>query len=337
MDAPAARAAERAPSISIIVPCYNEQATIGMLLDSVYQQTYPCRDMEVIIADGMSSDGTRQEIRKFTQTHPELRVCIVDNPRKIIPAALNLAIAASSGDVIVRLDAHSAPQPDYVERCVRALSAGLGDNVGGIWQVKPGSAGWMAQAIAAAGVHPLAVGDARYRLGGAAQAVDTVPFGAFKRGLIDRVGKFDESLLSNEDYEFNVRIRQAGGVVWFDPHIQSAYYARSTLVELLRQYWRYGFWKGRMLRRYPETIRWRQFLPPVFVLSLLALAFAALWLPAARWLLAVELVVYLLVLLLAGIVEAWRRRNVALIIGLPLAIAGMHFSWGSALLWSMLR
>lgn len=337
MDEPAARAAERAPNISIIVPCYNEQATIGMLLDSVYQQTYPCRDMEVIIADGMSSDGTRQEIQKFAQTHPELRVCIVDNPRKIIPAALNLAIAASSGDVIVRLDAHSAPQPDYVERCVRALNAGLGDNVGGIWQVKPGSAGWMAQAIAAAGVHPLAVGDARYRLGGAAQAVDTVPFGAFKRGLIDRVGKFDESLLSNEDYEFNVRIRQAGGVVWFDPHIQSAYYARSTLVELLRQYWRYGFWKGRMLRRYPDTIRWRQFLPPVFVLSLLALAFAALWLPAARWLLAVELVVYLLVLLLAGIVEAWRRRNAALIIGLPLAIAGMHLSWGGALLWSMLR
>lgn len=325
------------PTVSIIVPCYNEQATIAMLLVSIYRQTYPSSDMEVVIADGMSTDGTRQEIRNFTQAHPELRVCIVDNPRKIIPAALNLAIAASSGDVIVRLDAHSAPQPDYVERCVRALSAGLGDNVGGVWQVKARSAGWMAQAIAAAGVHPLAVGDARYRLGGRPQAVDTVPFGAFKRGLIDRVGNFDESLLTNEDYEFNVRIRQAGGVVWFDPQIQSAYYARSTLVELLRQYWRYGFWKGRMLRRYPETIRWRQFLPPVFVLSLLALALAALWLPAARWLLAVELLIYLLVLLLAGLVEARRRRNGALIIGLPLAIASMHLAWGSALLWSLLR
>lgn len=325
------------PTVSIIVPCYNEQATIGTLLDAIFRQTFPCRDMEVIIADGMSRDGTRQEISNFAQTHPELRVSIVDNPRKIIPAALNLAIAASSGDVIVRLDAHSAPEPDYIERCVRALSAGLGDNVGGAWQVKPGSSGWIAQSIAAAGAHPLGVGDARYRLGGAPQAVDTVPFGAFKRSLIERVGKFDESLLTNEDYEFNVRIRRAGGLVWFDPQIRSSYYARSTLVELLRQYWRYGYWKGRMLRRYPETIRWRQFLPPAFVFSLLALAVVALWLPAARWLLLIEMTTYLFVLLLAGLVEAWRRRNPALIIGLPLAIASMHLAWGSALLWSLLR
>ncbi len=167
--------------------------------------------------------------------------------------------------------------------------------------------------------------------------MDTVPFGAFKRSLIERVGKFDESLLTNEDYEFNVRIRQAGGVVWFDPQIRSSYYARSTLVELLRQYWRYGYWKGRMLRRYSETIRWRQFLPPAFVFSLLALAVAGLWLPAARRLLLTEMAIYLFVLLLAGLVEAWRRRNPALIIGLPLAIASMHLAWGSALLWSLLR
>ncbi len=324
------------PTVSVIVPCYNEQATIGLLLDSVYQQTYPCEDMEVLIADGMSGDDTRQVIGRFTHDHPDLRVHILDNPRKNIPAALNLAIAAASGDFIVRLDAHSAPQPDYVQRCVCALQTGVGDNIGGVWEVRPGGTGWMAEAIAAAGVHPLGVGDARYRLGGDAQAVDTVPFGAFKRGLVEKIGGFDESLLTNEDYEFNVRIRQAGGTVWLDPAIRSAYYARSTLAALVRQYWRYGYWKGRMLRRYPQTIRWRQFLPPAFVLSLIILALAALWLPAVGWLLAAELSLYMLALLAAGLIEARRQRKPALVIGLPLAIASMHLAWGSALLWSLL-
>ena len=274
-----------------------------MLLASIYQQTYPHDKMEVIIADGLSTDGTLLEINSFTEAHPDLSVRVVDNPQRIIPAGLNQAIKAAKGEIILRLDAHSMPAVDYVEKCVMALEAGFGDNVGGLWEIQPGGEAWQARAIASAAAHPLGVGDARYRVGGQAQAVDTVPFGAFERNLIDRIGLFDETLLTNEDYEFNNRIRKSGGIIWFDPAIKSKYIARDSILSLARQYWRYGFWKSRMLRRFPGTFRWRQ-LPPVFVISFPLLAILGIWFWWARWLLILEIVVYATALLFVGVQQA---------------------------------
>jgi glycosyltransferase involved in cell wall biosynthesis len=293
--------------------------------------------MEVIIADGRSTDQTRSVIADFQRQHPDLPVVIVDNPRRNIPAALNCALAAAAGVYIVRLDAHCVPALNYVERSIAALEAGNGENVGGLWEIRPGSAGWLAQAIAAAAAHPMGVGDARYRYSMQPGWVDTVPFGAFRRDLIDRIGLFDESLLSNEDYEFNARIRQRGGRVWFDPHIRSVYFARGSLKRLAQQYWRYGYWKLRMLQRYPATLRWRQALPPLFVLGLLGLLLLALVWQAARWVLAAGVIFYLLVLLLGSIPVAARLRDVRMLVGVPLAIAVMHISWGSGFLWSALQ
>ncbi len=209
---------------------------------------------------------------------------LVDNPLRNIPAAFNSALRAATGDYIVRLDAHSEPAPDYIERCLEDLRSGKGQIVGGIWMIRPSGPGWMARSIAAAAAHPIGVGDALYRYTTQAGTVDTVPFGAFRRDLIERIGAFDEKLLTNEDYEFNTRVRQGGGTVWLNPAIRSVYYARPGLAELIRQYWRYGFWKFQMLRRYPATLRWRQALPPVFVLSLVLLALAGLFWPLG-WLL----------------------------------------------------
>ncbi|MBN1145956.1 MAG: glycosyltransferase family 2 protein [Anaerolineales bacterium] len=324
------------PRVSVIIPCYNEEKTIHLLLEALDAQTYPRAEMETIIADGMSTDSTRQRLARFQEAHPGLALRVVDNPARSIPAALNRAIAAAQGEIIVRLDAHSAPRPDYVARCVQALDEGLGDNVGGVWEIRPGGQGWQARAIAVAAAHPLGVGDARYRYSERAQAVDTVPFGAFRRELVERIGPFDESLLTNEDYEFNVRLRQAGGIVWLEPNIRSTYFARPTLGDLARQYWRYGYWKARMLRRYPDTIRWRQALPPVFVLSLLLSGFCSLWLPVAGWLFVIESSSYSLVLLLLGVQRGLKERDAALMIGVPLAIACMHLAWGSAFLWSVI-
>jgi GT2 family glycosyltransferase len=166
--------------------------------------------------------------------------------------------------------------------------------------------------------------------------VDTVPFGSFRRALVEQVGLFDETLLTNEDYEFNVRVRKSGGKIWLDPSIRSVYYARSTLLELIRQYWRYGFWKWRMLRRYPDTLRWRQGLPPLFVLSLAGLALLSLFSSWIRVLFVAELVVYFSILTLAGLYAAMEQRNASLVLGLPLAMAAMHLSWGSGFIWSIL-
>jgi succinoglycan biosynthesis protein ExoA len=324
-------------SVSIIVPCYNEQATIRELLNAIYHQTFPRSEITVIIADGMSKDGTRQEIKKFQLEYPDLSIRVVDNIHQTIPSGLNQAIKVSSDEFIIRLDAHSAPHTDYVERCVEALQADLGDNVGGIWQIRPGGEGRQARAIAVAAAHPLGVGDALYRIGGDAQKVETVPFGAFRRSLVDHIGYYDETLLTNEDYEFNTRIREAGGTVWFDPNIRSIYYARSTLSTLAVQYWRYGFWKARMLRRYPRTLRWRQLLPPLFVISLFLLGLLALVIPAALWLIIFEMGLYIVVLFTVGIQVAAKKRDIIMILNVPFAIATMHISWGVAFIWSFIK
>jgi len=326
--------------VSVIVPCFNEQATIQLLLDALRQQTYPLADLEVVIADGMSNDDTRQQIAAYRSAHPELAVTIIDNPDRHIPAGLNRAIRAAQGRYIVRLDAHSVPQADYVANCIRLLEAGKGDNVGGVWDIQAQSRdgrqpGWIARSIAAAAAHPLGVGDAFYRLASQAREVDTAPFGAFKRSLFDQVGYFDETLLTNEDYELNTRIRQQGGKIWLDPAIRTVYFARSTLGALAHQYVRYGYWKGRMLARYPGSLRWRQALPPAFVLSLAGLSLLSFWFSLAGWLLMVQILLYLGILLAGSVQTAKAKGDYALLPGIPLAIAVMHICWGGSLLWSM--
>jgi len=325
------------PSVSIIVPCYNEEATIQLLLESICRQTYSIAELEVILADGMSTDRTRLKVAVFQEANPDLKVKIVDNPKRIIPAALNAALGAAQGEIVIRLDGHSMPYPDYVEHCVADLQSGRGDNVGGVWEIRPGNETWLANSIAVAASHPLGVGNAQYRLASRAGVVDTVPFGSFRRQLFERIGRFDETLLTNEDYEFNSRIRKQGGTIWLDPAIRSVYFARSGLSELARQYWRYGFWKSQMLRRYPETLRWRQALPPLFVLGLLGLGFLAIFWWSARIILVTGLLIYFLCLWLGSLRAVFSHKDIRLSLGVPLAIVTMHVSWGAGFLWSLVK
>ncbi len=320
--------------VSIIVPCFNEQATIINMLQAVYDQQFPRSEIEVIIADGRSTDLTRQKIAEFEANHLDLDIVVVDNEKRIIPAGLNVAIDAANGEYVIRLDGHSIPESHYVEKCVNSLREGKGDNVGGAWEIQPRGNSWQARSIALAAAHPLGVGDAHYRIGGRPQPVDTVPFGAFKREYLLRLGKYDESLLTNEDYELNTRIRLNGGIIWFDPGIRSVYLAPSDYKALARQYFRYGFWKARMLRLHPQTIRWRQALPPLFVLGLVSLLFLGFfWHPFWIMLLFICLC-YSMVLLITGIVLALKKKDIRMAIGVPIAILTMHFSWGTSFLWS---
>ncbi len=324
------------PKVSIIVPCYQERHTIGMLLAAILEQTYPLADLEVVIADGMSTDGTREAIRAFSSEHPELDIHLIDNLKRIIPAALNRAIEAARGEVIIRLDAHSIPRPNYVERCLMSLEKTGAANVGGIWEIKPEKDGWLPRSIAVAAAHRLGAGDALYRTGGDIGEVDTVPFGAFKKVWVERVGFFDETLLTNEDYEFNYRIRQAGGVIWFDPEIRSIYFARPDLPSLAKQYARYGYWKAHMLLRFPGSLRLRQTLPPLFVLAGLMLGIMAPFWHLARLFLGVQLAGYILITVLTGVWSALRMRDLGILFGFPLAIWTLHFAWGGAFLWCLL-
>lgn len=321
--------------VSVIIPCYNEEHSITYLLDAIYAQTFPREKIEVIISDGMSTDRTRERIGLFGKDFPDLKVRILDNQKRTIPAGLNQAIQAAKGEYILRLDAHSNPNPEYISRSIEALESGLGDNIGGVISIQAANKSWIAQSIAIAAGHPLGVGDAKYRVGSEAREVDTVAFGAFRASLIGKIGLFDETLLANEDYEFNVRIRKNGGTVWLDPTIQANYIARATLKDLAVQYWRYGYWKLKMLLRYPETFRWRQ-ISGFFVLSWLVLGTLSIWFPVARWLLSAEAIIYGSALIYAGVSTFIEEKKVLLAFGLLLAIATMHFSWGSGFLWSLI-
>jgi glycosyltransferase involved in cell wall biosynthesis len=325
------------PTVSVVIPCYNEQDTIPFLLDAIYHQTYPRDEIEVIIADGLSTDMTVRRIEEFHQQQDDLFIKIVQNPARTIPSALNIAIRNARGEYIIRLDAHSIPYPDYIEKCIIALREKHGDNVGGKWEIQPGGESWIARSIAVAAAHPLGAGDAKYRIGGKAQAVDTVPFGAFRKSLFEELGGFNEKLLTNEDYEFNTRIRLNGGTIWFDPSIQTSYFARKNLKELARQYWRYGYWKGRMIRRYPQTLRWRQLIPPLFVLSLICGSILSLWLEQIRILVGFEVLLYSGTLEAGAVIAAVKKKDWALLIGFPLAMITIHLCWGTSFLWSFIK
>ena len=316
-------------SVSVIIPCRNEEKTIHLVLDAIYGQTYSRGLLQVVIADGFSEDRTREKIADFKTSHPDLEVLVVDNPQRIIPAGLNAAIRASSGEIILRMDAHSIPNPDYVLLCVDSLERNVAQNVGGVWNIQPGMDTWIARSIAAAAGNPLAVGDAQYRFTDKAAYVETVPYGSYKRELFEHIGFFDETLLANEDYELNTRILQSGGKIRLDPKIRCTYFARSNLRALSKQYYGYGYWKIQMLKRYPETLRWRQALPPVFILGLLVTLLVGLFWKPSLVLFAAVLGVYLFVLLSVGVHMAMKKRDILMVFGIPLAIITMHFSWGA--------
>jgi succinoglycan biosynthesis protein ExoA len=327
----------RSPEVSIVIPCLNEEKNIVSLLEAILHQTYPLVDLEVVIADGLSEDRTRQLITEFQQQHPDLRIRVLDNPVRRIPTALNLAIRAAEGPIITRMDAHTIPAADYVERSVDALKAGLGDNVGGVIDIKPGRDSWIAASIAVATAHPLGVGDAKYRWATKAGEADTVAFGTYYKSRVEEVGYYNEELRINEDYEFNSRLRALGGKIWIDPAIRAVYFSRSDLRSLARQYFSYGFWKVKMLQLFPKTLRWRQALPPVFVFGVLMLLLLAGFFSLARVLLLAGIACYLLILAGASVPIAVKKRDPRLIFGIPLAIMTMHFSWGFGFWWSLIN
>lgn len=307
--------------ISVIIPCRNEARHIARLLDSLRDQDFT--DFETFIVDGDSDDGTPDVVRRYVETLRASRTSLhnlhlIHNPQRTIPSSLNLGIKNASGEIIVRLDGHTRPAPDYLSQCMKALNESGAEVVGGAWDVKPGDDTLIAAAIAAAVSSPLGAGDAAYRLNqNRSQDVDTVPFGCFRRKTWEEVGGFNEELLTNEDYEFYLRLRQRGGRIYFDPKIRCEYFARATFKSLAQQYWRYGWWKAHTLRRHPRSIRARQLIPILWsVLSLIALIIPALWIAWG---------VYLMVVLIESIRQGRGARHI-----LPIACAYViiHLAWG---------
>jgi succinoglycan biosynthesis protein ExoA len=247
------------PTVSIILPVLNEEAQLERCLHSVAEQSYPAI-IEVVVADGGSTDGTPSVASKFA------KVRVVDNPRHIRPAGLNTAIAAASGEIIVRVDARTALAPDYVERCVSALERSGAAIVGGQMRYEAHDA--RQRGIVAAMTSRLGAGPAAFRReGGEPRYVDTVYLGAFRASTIREIGGYDEWSGGNEDAELAWRAQRFGGV-YLDPSIKSYYLGRDGLGPLARQFYRYGHNRARTIRKHPGSLSWRQLAVPALFVGL---------------------------------------------------------------------
>ncbi len=328
-------------SVSVIIPCYNEERFIGKALENLADQ-YSCEDYELIVVDGMSDDGTRAVVEQFRGLHPHLSIKLLNNPARNIPSALNLGIAAARGEIIARMDAHAAPSPGYVRRCVAVLSESDAAVVGMPCRVLPGAAGVVARSIAMAVSHPFGIGDAKYRLGSqdngraTPEDVDTVAFACFRKSVWLELGGFDEQLLTNEDYDFNYRVRAKGARVVLDRSAHCDYFARPTFGKLAAQYFRYGTWKARMLKLRPRSTKPRQLVAPMFVLSIVVLSGLGFWRKAFWSLLAIELCVYLLASLGFALTATRKaREGMSIVPAIAIAFFTIHLSWGSSFFWGL--
>ena len=264
------------PSVSVVMPVLNEERYLEHAVRAIFAQDYR-GPIEVCLALGPSTDATNDVALRMQANEPRLRT--VDNPTGKTPAALNAAIRATSGEVVVRVDGHSVLSPDYITRAVETLERTGAANVGGV-QKTVGTTPFE-EAVAAAMASPFSMGGARFHTGGEEGPVDTVYLGVFKREAIERVGLFDESLIRNQDYELNIRLRKAGHTVWFNPQLEVEYRPRPTLRTLARQYAEYGTWKRHVLRLHPKSLKLRQVIPPLTLLALVASFVTAPWMPLA--------------------------------------------------------
>jgi succinoglycan biosynthesis protein ExoA len=231
------------PTVTIAMPAYNEEKYIEACIASVQAQDYPRDQIEILIADGRSTDNTREILERLSADDP--RIKMIDNPARLQAAGLGELVKQASGDVIVRMDVHCEYAPDYVRKCVETLERTGADNVGGAQRAK--SRTFFQRALCAALESPLGVGGAKYRTADAEGFVDTVFLGAFRRKVFETVGLWDPAAITNEDSELNQRILESGGQIYLSRDIVVHYFPRDSLKTLAKQYFKYGRGRARTL------------------------------------------------------------------------------------------
>jgi len=317
------------PSVTIIVPCRNERSHIEAAVLSILSQQNVPGSFEIVVADGMSDDGTKEVLELIAAREPRLR--IIDNPGRIVSTGLNAAIAAARGNIIIRMDAHTEYAEDYIKQCVEVLERSGADNVGGPWSAKGRS--YLQKAIALAFQFPFSSGGAgSHRLDYEGE-VDSVYLGCWRKACLERLGLFDEELVRNQDDELNLRLVRSGGRLWQSPSIRSSYFPRSSLLALFRQQAQYGYWKVRVIQKHRIPASLRHLVPGGFVGAVLLLG---VLLPFSKWAglaLSGLLGSYLLANVGATLVCCQSAAYWKYISVMPSVFAAYHFGYG----WGFLR
>lgn len=314
--------------VSIVAPCRNEVDAIQMFLDHVLSLDPPEGGYEVIIADGMSNDGTREIIDKFRSRHKNL--ILLDNSHGTIPHGMNLGIKAANAELIVRTDIRCVHPKDYLTQLLELRDQTQAQDVGGV--LEPAGLGYVQESIANAYRSPIAVGGALRDRGEFFGETDTVYGGCFSKKFLLEIGLYDEEMIKNEDDDLAFRIRKAGGKIIQSGKIRVKYFPRKKYAQLFKQFLHYGYWKVPVVRKHPRQASIRHLVPSAFVFGLLLLSMAALLLPArgANW-----LATYLTTYAICILIEAFRvtpKASIHLAFGTALAMALMHAGYGAGFL-----
>jgi glycosyltransferase involved in cell wall biosynthesis len=303
----------------------NEERYIGACLESVLANDFPCDDYEVIVIDGASTDRSREIVEKIARDHGSVRV--VENPEQIVPTGLNAGISEARGRYIIRMDAHSQYPADYIRQCVAELERTGADVVGGTMTTKPGAPTTLAQAIALMSTHKFGVGNSGFRIGWMDRYVDTVPFGAFRREVFQRVGFFRSRLVRNQDFEMAARIRANGGKIFLSSKIRLTYHNVPTVTKFVHQARKNGLWLGRCWLCYPASFAMRHAVPVAFVTTLAVSLLASVFLPAAALVTFAVLAAYA-VTAIAAATQIARSNGLKYLFIMPWLFFSYHVTYG---------
>ena len=306
-------------TVSFVMPVLNEEKHLKSAVSSIFEQKGINKDqIEVVLALGPSTDGTNSVAEELKTFFP---VKIVQNPTGKTPAGLNLAIKAAKNQVIVRVDAHSQLSPDYTAQAVDILNKTGAANVGGIMKAEGKTA--FQKAVAWGYGSRLGLGGGSYHVGGQAGPSDSVYLGVFRREILEKLGGFNEKMVRGQDWELNLRIRNSGEQVWFDPRLEVTYHPRSSLKALVKQFFDTGSWRAELTRSHLKKANLRYFAPPIMVLSVISGLIFSLF---GFILGLIPTVIYFAVVLMAAILN--RKLGLGARLALLAALPAMHFSWG---------
>jgi len=323
------------PMVSVIVLCRNEERRIEACLNTLIANDYPKERLEILVIDGRSEDGSRRIVERMASGSPFVR--IVDNPRKIIPAACNIGTREAKGEFIMVVGAHAKYSSDYIRKCVDALIRYRACNAGGIWRILPGDDSITARAIASALRHPFASGNALVKVGAKGPRwADSAAFGCWRKEELERIGGWNEQLAGGSDMDLNIRLKQAGGKILLDPDIQIGYYADSNF----RSYWKHNFsdgvWTTYVMKFGSRASSFRHWVPAGFVLSLLmSFALSSVW-PFLLWVGVGIAGIYAVTSLAVSAQIAIREKNLNEFFLLPAVFAVRHLAHGLGALFGLL-
>ena len=324
------------PFVSVIIPCRNEEKFIGQCLDSVINNNYSKNKLEILVVDGMSDDGTRRILEKYTKEYPFIK--FLDNYKKHIPCALNIGVRESRGEIIIRLDAHLFYPDDYLQKCVFYLDKYKADNIGAVWKILPRNNTLRGRAIALALGHHFGSGNSYFRTGSKkVREVSTFFGGCYRKDIFQKIGFYNENLKRSQDIELNLRLKKAGGKILIIPDIVCYYYVRSSLKDFFIHNIQDGIWAIYPLKFVKLYFNLRHYIPFIFVSGLLISGLLGIFISPFFWLFMFTLFLYLLLNIIFGIEVALKQKDIRFLFLMPVAFSVRHIGYGLGSIWGLVK